>query len=383
MKIYNIPGRWKRALLGSNRSGMKFPYFLDNVLSLFLRVRKAIRDIKYGKITKRKSPFHAEPIQIKGSYEMRIIRILKISILFFILISPNKTLCVHRGLNEGVVILSPEENPKDYQAYLTWKDYDGLLIPFDKAIFIWNGNEIGKDIKGMQNLLAEIDKLEQKSKILVFPNYTFDGVRAHRSIFPRSHPFEFGKMEDLFWDKIKNKEIALLYSSRDNNGNILEESIKPLIAEAKRISYGQEKDKHILIAASNKQNKYDAYFTWKDYDGQGDPKKTLFLWNGKEIGKGDEGLGALIAEIEKMPEKSKILVFPTYVFELESQLKPKTLQDANSKRKHPYDSLMDAQAFWDKIVKKNISLIYSYKDNMGNVLLESIKPLLNLIKPET
>jgi len=57
---------------------------------------------------------------------------------------------------------------------------------------------------------------------------------------------------------------------------------------------------------------WDAYLTWKGYDGLGDKQRAVYLWNGKEMGRGDEGFLAVLGEWEKLPPYSVILIFPAY-----------------------------------------------------------------------
>jgi hypothetical protein len=64
----------------------------------------------------------------------------------------------------------------------------------------------------------------------------------------------------------------------------------------------------ISIPEHDASIKYDAYLTWKNIGKT--MKDRIYIWNGHETGKGEEGIKAILNEFEKMSPSSKILVYP-------------------------------------------------------------------------
>ena len=50
---------------------------------------------------------------------------------------------------------------------------------------------------------------------------------------------------------------------------------------------------------------YDAYLTWKNYNGQGWPNDALYMWNGEEVGTGGDGFVIVLRKMRQLPPYSR------------------------------------------------------------------------------
>lgn len=110
---------------------------------------------------------------------------------------------------------------------------------------------------------------------------------------------------------------------------------------------------------------YNAYLTWKDYNGLRDKQRALYVWNGREIGRGDEGLLAVLREWESLPPYSVVLVFPHYPL---STADPdfKTMPFANSwgdRKANPWSERLKSI-----LVGRHSLIILSARDLDGNLV---------------
>ena len=125
---------------------------------------------------------------------------------------------------------------------------------------------------------------------------------------------------------------------------------------------------YVYVGEEDEIGEYAAYLTWKNYDGYGDPEDAVFVWNGKEVGKGSEGLESVIGEMKKLPRGSRILVFPSYAVDL-----PLTKLSGNP-RVYPFSDNFQVlgNVTFRKVVQGNeLVLLISPRDNKGKLLKES------------
>jgi hypothetical protein len=85
-------------------------------------------------------------------------------------------------------------------------------------------------------------------------------------------------------------EINIILSPRDCHGKLHEKYKTGSI---------------VIFDIDDDSTKYDAYMTWSKYF------ETCF-WNNEIVGKGEDGIDAMIDFVKKMPAKSRILAFPGY-----------------------------------------------------------------------
>jgi hypothetical protein len=133
---------------------------------------------------------------------------------------------------------------------------------------------------------------------------------------------------------------------------------------------------NVVFLNDNAKNiHFDAYLTWKDFDGYCDRGNTKFIWNGSDVGQADEGLSRLISEFEKLPNGSMILVYPSYYIDYRDYY----TTSGSGPRQYPFSNTVkiygiDFGVLEDIIKKKNLVLLFSPRDHNGGLLSESKVP---------
>ncbi len=144
--------------------------------------------------------------------------------------------------------LDQEIEDREYDAYLTWRNFSGLepalavdhvgpltsRFPWDdpriaaaceKAVYIWNGEEMGQGSSGFQKVMARIKELPHRSALLIYPNYRIFPLRGSRKYTevntPRMFPFEGISGE---WRQLINwavhLELKVVSSCHDHEGKL-------------------------------------------------------------------------------------------------------------------------------------------------------------------
>jgi hypothetical protein len=124
--------------------------------------------------------------------------------------------------NQHFLTLYPSYPPVFFDRYLTWKDYDGKNGRAEQAMFIWQGEEMGRGKDGLKNVVSKIAELPPGSRILVYPDYDVHAIWDGPASVGRSCPlwhWEFGPEVDLRNIAVKRK-LILLFSQRDHNGEL-------------------------------------------------------------------------------------------------------------------------------------------------------------------
>jgi hypothetical protein len=104
--------------------------------------------------------------------------------------------------------------------------------------------------------------------------------------------------------------------------------------------------------------KHDAYLTWREYSGIGDAGKAIYIFNGKDLGRGTEGLGRVIAELGRLPKGTVLLIYPVYPFPQEGLSGPNRMWPFLDRRNE----------FYDMVKARDIRLVFSEFDHKGAVV---------------
>lgn len=116
----------------------------------------------------------------------------------------------------------------------------------------------------------------------------------------------------------------------------------------------------VYLEATDSTPAFDAYLTWRNFDGMGDDiRKAVFLWNGDEIGTGDQGINAMFAKLRSLPSGSRVLVYPSCYLKWQSRanLSPPLTPWVNRDRE-----------LFDTLKERRLTLIHSPRDEKGNLL---------------
>ncbi len=154
--------------------------------------------------------------------------------------------------------------------------------------------------------------------------------------------------------------LAKLSSSRHHLPKVIAMGTIALAAGACRQNQGHNQGSEVYLEATDSTPAFDAYLTWRDFDGMGDDIcKAVFLWNGDEIGTGDQGIDAVLAKLRSLPGGSRVLVYPSCYLKWQSRgnrLPPLTPW-VNSDRE-----------LADTLKERQLTLIHSPRDEKGNLL---------------
>lgn len=119
-----------------------------------------------------------------------------------------------------------------YDRYLTWRDYDGRSPHRpEQALYIWQGQEMGRGSPGFSRVLSELEKLPPGTRILIYPDYGEISIWDGLSSVGRAFPFEFKFSSEMnrMHEIAVERRLILLYSQRDHRGELVpgvEEKLK-------------------------------------------------------------------------------------------------------------------------------------------------------------
>jgi hypothetical protein len=214
-----------------------------------------------------------------------------------------------RRLGERVSFLSRVEShctkltvldrPQPFDAYFTWLAYDNQgrdgLGNAEGALYVWNGDAVGRGEKGFAEILRRVSTLPIGSRLLIYPYF----------LNPPTGPAMSRSSDDLFglpfnlWDSelaeiVVKRNLKVILSPFDHTGRV-----HPQLAGFWHFRWTGCKN-------------CDAWITWANYDGLGNPEEAMYIWNGREVGKGLEGFVEILSRLDQMKAESKVAVFPYY-----------------------------------------------------------------------
>lgn len=231
------------------------------------------------------------------------------------------------------VRLTVLDKPQPFDVYFTWLAYDrhgreGLTYSA-AALFVWNGKEVGRGDRGFEEILRRMRLLPRGSRILVYPYF----------LEPETGPGMSSPSDDLFglpfdWEGmapiVVERDLRVIWSPFDHQGRIL-----PQFVGDWHYRWTDCKD-------------CDASITWKNYDGFGNPGEAIYVWNGREVGKGLDGFVEVLSHLDRMKPGSKVVIFPQYV-------NPRRIPPDQAERLVPYDE------FWellDEVVYRRNLIVF-------------------------
>ncbi len=103
-------------------------------------------------------------------------------------------------------------SPVKCSNYFTWTGYHGRGRNED-AVFIWNGEVVGKGDEGAKAVLKKMAVLPLGASVLIFPSYTTDEEAAEGGEV-RYMPFDYRPVHDI----AEKRNLAIVISPFDNNG---------------------------------------------------------------------------------------------------------------------------------------------------------------------
>lgn len=109
----------------------------------------------------------------------------------------------------------------------------------------------------------------------------------------------------------------------------------------------------------------DAYFTWKDQH----KTRVLFYWMDQPVGRGQEGFDRILANAEKLPEGSRLLIYPMELHRMDVQ-DLMHIQEAGSWWIPPWGE--NGDRLFEIARKRHLTLIYSPRDRSGRPRPESL-----------
>jgi hypothetical protein len=184
-----------------------------------------------------------------------------------------------------------------FDAYIEWKEYTEVDDP-KKAVYFWQGKEVGRGEDGLRVIMTKLAMLPERSVILAYPGVWRQeglGLNLWSNLDTHRYPF------DERWEELENllvkRHLVMILSTRDHLGRILPQF---------------ENAWHVRYVEPDTEVRFDAYYTWKNYNGTSDSEEAVFVWQGQELGKGSDGFRRLIVELGKLRTGSRVLVFPRY-----------------------------------------------------------------------
>lgn len=238
-----------------------------------------------------------------------------------------------------------------YDAYFTWKNYSCKTgkTNLEKTVFIWQGQEVGTGTVGFFALLSRIWKLPAGSKILAYP------YRIGSNFGSEHYSYPTDTFSHILRKTIKEQKLILVYSPKSHRGRILKSK--------KKKNFHRQRGMLLCADLSDKNIKYDAYFTWKNYDGYNNAEKAVFVWNGKDVGTGSEGLMRIFLQINKLPQGATLLIYPVYNFPMQSA--------SNKERHYPFYYLKYGQErflyfLFESVKNRKLTIIFSPRDHSNN-----------------
>jgi hypothetical protein len=237
-----------------------------------------------------------------------------------------------------------------FDAYITWQPWDPRAQA-EEAEFIWNGQNVGRGKDGFMEILWRVAVMPRGSVVLAYPDAEFARLGAQMALSPtveKSTPsvvqgwitlpiqnflYPYG---GLLGEVVVRRNLVIVYSPYDHKG-------QPHPAAKAAWNYR-------FVPDWAPWPKYNAYLTWSGYDGGGDPQEAIYLWQGKQVGKGSAGFQEVISRLEHLPPGSRVLVFPEY------------WEGAK-----PFIGYSDQvlKRFEDAVERQDLIILYSHRDQNG------------------
>lgn len=168
--------------------------------------------------------------------------LLALTLLVNLIISRAKG---QRRLVYYVELLEPEPIAQ-YSAFLTWSDYCGLdpvnagwlseidgnrhwsdspaRIECEKAVYLWNGNVMGRGKEGFDKAIKMMKALPAGSSIKIYPNYeALPEEPTTAGIDRRLFPFHY--YERALVEAARQRKLLLVFSPRDDSGRFAAEVV--------------------------------------------------------------------------------------------------------------------------------------------------------------
>jgi formylglycine-generating enzyme required for sulfatase activity len=191
---------------------------------------------------------------------------------------------------------------------------------------VWNGKAVGRGQKGFEEVLRRMSGLPHGTRILVYPCLSTEYSSGTSFGLPFLSLDEVNRI-------VVERKLRLIFSPFDHTGKI-----HPQLAPFWHFRWAEGEDG-------------DAWVTWKNYDGLSDPEEAVYLWNGKEVGKGLQGFIQVLTHLDEIKPKSKVLICPYYV----------GLPKRKPERQVPfakYDRLLD-----EVVYRRNLIILQSSDEN--------------------
>jgi hypothetical protein len=223
-----------------------------------------------------------------------------------------------------------------FDAYIEWKEYEESHDS-EKAVYFWQGKEVGRGEDGFRKVMTKLAMLPERSVILAYPGeWRQQGLGGSSDI--KRYPFDewWGELENL----LVKRHLVMVLSARDHLGRILPEF---------------EDAWHLRYVEPDTEVRFDAYYTWKNYDGRAKAEEAVFIWQGQELGKGSDGFRRLIVELGRLRHGSRVLVFPRY-------------NGRNAWSPIWGCSEVLREAYFDVITKNNLIMLESPRDQNGRMV---------------
>jgi hypothetical protein len=256
-----------------------------------------------------------------------------------------------------------------YEAYFTWQDFDPVHPNPEQALYIWQGEEVGRGEKGFLAILAEMASLPEGSRVLVYPDYDAN-FNALSGLQGPTYWFPFGcsvlpnvvveeqklhlirspssNYSDLLDAVVEGRKLYIIWSPFDHNGNLC-----PI-----------HKDKwHYRPAADPRKETFGHYLTWQEYEGTGSPDEAVYVWDGKALGRGKEGFAKVLALLDALPAKSRVLIYPDY-----RSVGVPFPRNPGPRRVMPFAAADDLWDAFERVVEmRNLVIIFSVRDHRGKL----------------
>jgi len=137
---------------------------------------------------------------------------------------------------------------------------------------------------------------------------------------------------------------------------------KPGDTEMKKpIQSGRVGDHDLFREPDDPPVPFDYYFTWEGYPNlEFDWDLARYVWQGKAVGQGPEGVAKILQHLEAIPVGSRVLVYPHYGSEYAQSANPTWVWN------HPFlpDHIFE---FDDVVVRRKLLIIWSCLDHNGDL----------------
>jgi hypothetical protein len=122
------------------------------------------------------------------------------------------------------VYLDLDDPVPAHDAYLTWRNYTDIYDRTERAVYVWNGEELGQGPVGLQKVIHKLEGLRPASWVLVYPRYNLTWQLNRVEPAPL-YPFvnDYERIRRIL---LRNR-ITFAFSPRDHNGKLLPECVPP------------------------------------------------------------------------------------------------------------------------------------------------------------